>query len=100
MYIRVNTILEVKGASGAGNVECVKVLNPYNKSRAGGFILARVLSLSEKRDPNKRQAELGKVYKALIITKKERFSVGNNRYHTVYNSFAVLISLTPVEDWS
>ena len=50
MYIRVNTILEVKGASGAGNVECVKVLNPYNKSRAGGFILARVLLGFARRD--------------------------------------------------
>nr|YP_003359460.1 hypothetical protein Sacm_p12 [Ulnaria acus]ACX62008.1 hypothetical protein [Ulnaria acus] len=100
MYIRVNTILKARGYSGADEVMCVKVCNPYGKVTQGGTLLVRVLSLSKKQYPGKLRVEVGKVYKALVITKRERFLVRENVYQNVYNYYVIIRSLIPVEDWS
>lgn len=101
--IRVNTEFKVKGNSGAKDVRCVKILNSYhNPNRGvgpGAKIFVLVLSTTSKPRTDNRQVEVGKVYKALVIAKKEIISM-DNVDHKISTLYAVITSLIPVENWS
>ena len=102
IFVKINTILDaLRDGSGANKVKFIKTTgstsNPKN-AKIGDIIHVRVISLLPKVGRKKHTIKKYRVYKARLSARKKIKTLKDNTKETVYEPFAMICNLKPLEE--